>query len=136
MVCWFLPLMLMTASFLRHGGMPGTSYSVAVAFLVAFWSCGIAGGWFFLMKPRVAVGIEDGSLVVRERWLLGSRSEVCGPPGALRAEVVEVTDSDGVAYFICRVTTPAGRVVRLKESHTRAIVDEALAVLRGVGRSG
>jgi hypothetical protein len=94
-----------------------------------FWLFGVGAGAFFLAIPRTTVHRGGKGVVVRERWLGGSREEQVA---SLRPEHVTVagqTNTDGDLYFVCRLTMPSGRVVTVKEDHRRQVVEEARAML-------
>ena len=118
MAIWDLGLLLMTYAFIRDGGFHQFSAPVEHGILGLFWIFGAAGTAACFGRSRVHVAVDDGEIVVRERWLLGSRVERFPVGSVSLPRLVQQRDSDGDPYFQCVLTTPAGRDIVVKESHS------------------
>jgi hypothetical protein len=113
---WDLGLLLMTYVFIRDGGFHQFSLPVEYGIVGVFWIFGLIGTAACFGKPRVHVSVESGEIVLRERWLLGSRIERFPVGSVSPPRLVQQRDSDGDPYFHCVLITPAGRKVIFKES--------------------
>jgi hypothetical protein len=115
---WDLGLLLMTYAFIRDGGFHQFSPPVEAGIVGLFWIFGAMGTAACFGRPRVHVAIDKGEVAVRERWLLGSRVERFPVGSVSPPRLVQQRDSDGDPYFQCVFTTPAGRDIIVKESHS------------------
>lgn len=127
-------LTAMTYVFLRDGGIPDMPYPLTFAVLVLFWLFGVLASTFFFAIPRTSVRAEGQDLVVCEHWLVGTRTERLRTIDAADLFVTQEEDSDGAAYFVCVLVTPSARHVKLHESHSRQIADQAHARLLAAAR--
>lgn len=123
-LAWMGALLVGTLAYATRRSSHGPAYVAGGAILGCFWLGGLAAAGFFLRIQRTTVrlgGPERG----------GPRAvAVCHARGPFsRAEpasvvVVEDRDSDGDPYFVCRLTTPSGRVVNVAEGHRRDAVED------------
>ncbi|MGE3831003.1 MAG: hypothetical protein AB7F76_08435 [Parvibaculaceae bacterium] len=118
MAIWDLGLLLMTWAFIRDGGFHQFNPLVEHGILGLFWIFGAMGTAACFGRSRVHVAVDNGEITVRERWLLGSRIERFPVGSAGLPRVVQQRDSDGDPYFQCIFTTPVGRDIIVKESHS------------------
>lgn len=134
-VVWLSALGAGTVAFVSRPGGEGLPRHVASLIIASFWLAGLGAVAFLTRIPRTTVRFEGTDLVVTERWLLGRREERIAYGQSARVDVVDERDSDGDPYFVCQLTTPSGRVVRIKEGHRGAVVEATrLAVAAALGR--
>lgn len=130
-VVWFVALALGTPSYLESRR-AAAGLGLGDIFMGGLWAFGVVFGAFFLRIPRTSVHLEGTDLVITERWIAGAREHRC-TASSVQVVLDERTDTDGLAYFVCRLTTPSGHAILLAEGHRRDDVDarrrEVLAVI-------
>ena len=125
MAIWNLGLLLITWLFIRDGSFHQFSPPVERGILGLFWIFGAIGTAACFGKPRIHVAVDGGEITLRENWLLRGRIERF-PVGAVSPpRLVQQRDSDGDPYFHCVLTTPSGRDIIVKESHSRQDAEAA-----------
>ena len=127
---WMALLCAMSVMLLRTGKIEGLSTSAALAVMALFWAVGLYACNYFFRVPLITIWLDDGHLIVRERWVKNSR-EIALPVQSVEGrdpqavEFREEKDSDGNPYYAAILKLPDGREIRIKEGHTKAFVEEA-----------
>lgn len=124
---WLGALALGTPAYLESR--PSAELGYGDIFMGCLWAFGAGAAAFFLRVPRTTVHVDRRDVVVTERWLLATREHRCTRADAERAVVTESTDTDGLPYFVCRLTTSSGRVFTIAEGHQRDAVDRKRRML-------
>lgn len=134
-LAWLSALGAGTVAFVSRPGGEGLPRHVASLIIAGFWLAGLGAVAFLTRIPRTTVRFDGTDLVVTERWLIGRQEERIARGQSGRVEIADERDSDGDPYFVCQLTMPSGRVVRIKEGHQRTVVEAArLAVAAALGR--
>jgi hypothetical protein len=134
MTVWMTSLTGMTYVFLRDGGIPDMPYPLGFAVLVLFWFFGVLASTYFFAIPRTTVRADGTELMVCEHWLIGTRTERLPTIDAADLFVTQEEDSDGAAHFVCVLVTPSARHVKLHESHSRHLAEQAHGRLLAAAR--
>lgn len=124
-LAWMGALLVGTLAYITRRSSHGPAYVAGGAILGCFWLGGLAAAGFFLRIPRTTIRLDGPDVVVRERWLFATREDRFSRAEPASVVVVEDRDSDGDPYFVCRLTTPSGRVVNVAEGHRRDAVEDA-----------
>lgn len=132
---WLSALGAGTVAFASRAGGEGLPRHVASLVMAGFWLAGLGAVAFLLRIPRTTVRLDGRDLVVTERWLVGRQEERIAHGQPARVEIANERDSDGDPYFVCQLTMPSGRVVKIKEGHRSEVVEATrLAVAAALGR--
>jgi hypothetical protein len=124
MTIWLGMLLLFTWLFVREGGFHQFNPLVETGIMLMFWLFGLGGAGYLFSVPRVRLSVSNGTVEVRERWMLRGRVERF-PASGLSARVVDGKDDEGDPYFRLEIALPSGRTIVAKESHHRPTVETA-----------
>lgn len=122
---WIGMLGVFTWIFLRDGGFHQFDPLTEGIILGVFYICGFGAFLYFFNISRVEVKIAHGEVIVRERWVFSARVERFPVTQMGIPLVVRDKDSDGDPVFLCKITTPAGRTITLRETHDEAEAEKA-----------
>ncbi|MDO9414953.1 hypothetical protein [Pararhizobium sp.] len=119
MALWMAMLLLITFLYLRDGFKDTDPHLAALA-MGFFWLFGTAGSAWAFSQPRTRVDAGPGRIVVRERYLLYSRTHHYSAAAAPPSTHISKEIDDGEATYSLMLETPQGRripIVSRSERH-------------------